>query len=113
MPFAIKRHDLRPRYRVNLTSTDPSTGTAVPVDLTDATSARFIMKGSSTGGAVKVDAAADFVNRAAGVIEYAWASGDTDTSGDFNVEIEVMWGTEPQTFPSIGYFTCKITDDLA
>lgn len=112
MAFIIKRHDLRPRYRVQLTQSDPSDPTVqVPVDLTGATSAKFLMKGAAAGAA-KVDAAATFVDRPSGIVEYAWTGTDTDTAGDYNVEIEVLWGTEPQTFPSQGYFTCKINDDL-
>lgn len=112
MAFIIKQHDLRPRYRVKLTQTDPSNPTAtIPVDLTDATSVRFLM---STGAptAAKVDAEAAFIDRTAGIVEYAWETGDTDTSGDFSIEFEVLWGTEPQTFPSQGYFTCRINADL-
>jgi hypothetical protein len=109
--FVIKRHDRRPRYRVKLTQSDPSTGIQVPVDLSGASSVRFIMTGKS--GVVVVNSAADFVDPVNGIVEYAWADGDTATAGDFNVEFEVMWGDEPQTFPSYGYFTCKIVNDLA
>ena len=49
-----------------------------------------------------------------GVVEYAWAEGDTDEAGDFLVEVEVDWGGgEFQSFPSKGYFSVTIEDDLA
>jgi hypothetical protein len=112
MAFIIKQHDLRPRYRVKLTQTDPSNPTAtIPVDLTDATSVRFLMS-TASGTTAKVDAPAAFVDRTGGIVEYAWQAGDTDTVGDYSIEFEVMWGTEPQTFPSNGYFTARINADL-
>lgn len=106
MAFQMKRNDRRPRYRVQLTSN------GVPVDLTGAASVKFIMKQNNT---IKVNKAAmTIVTAATGIVEYAWAAGDTDTSGDYNVEVEVDWGSSVfQTFPSSGYFTCSISDDLA
>jgi len=111
MAFTIKKHDLRPRYRVQLTSTDPGTGEQVPVDLTAATSVRFMMS-ATTGGALVVDEAGTFVDKPTGIVEYIWTSGDTDTAGTYNIEFEVMWGAEPQTYPSEGYFTATINEDL-
>jgi hypothetical protein len=106
MALELKRNDLRPHFRVSLTANGD------PVDLTDATSAFFLMK-QGTNGTPKVDRGAmTFVDRATGTVEYAWVVGDTDTAGTFNVEVEVLWGTEPQTFPSKGYWTVTIEDDL-
>ena len=104
MAFQIKRNDKRPRFRVALTANGD------PVDLTAATSAFFIMKAGST---TKVNRGAmTFVDRANGVVEYPWTGTDTDTSNTYNCEVEVLWGTDPQTFPSSGYFTVTIEDDL-
>lgn len=103
MPFTIKRNDRRPRYRVNLT-TD-----GTPADLSAATSVKFLMKQGST---LKVSQPATIVDPLTGLVEYAWAAGDTDTPGEYNVEFEVSWGLETQTFPSVGYFTCTIESDL-
>ncbi len=108
MAFSIKRHDLRPRYRVRLDHTDPDTGAKVPANLTGASSVKFL----AVAGQTVVTGPAEFVDRATGVVEYAWEPGDTAIAGDYAVEFEVMWGTEPQTFPSDGYFTAKITQDL-
>jgi hypothetical protein len=105
MAFEIKKGDRRPRYRVQLTAN------GTPVDLTGATGVRFLMKAGTTGTA-KVDAAASVVDAATGIVEYAWALADTDTAGPFNVEFEVNWSGEKQTFPSSGYFTITINEDL-
>lgn len=107
--FLIKRNDLRPRFRVQLTETDPVTGVATPVDLTQATAAHFIMSGAA---GVKVNDEMEFIDRVTGIVEYAWHVGDTDTSGNYKVEVEVIWGTEPQTYPSAGFFAVRINDDL-
>lgn len=105
MAFEIKKNDRRPHYRVQLTAN------GAPADLTGATSVSFQMY--TAAGTVKVaKTAATIIDGPTGVVEYAWASGDTDTVGDFNIEFEVMWGTEPQTFPSKGFFTITISPDL-
>jgi hypothetical protein len=104
--FEIKRNDRRPRFRVQLTAN------GVPVDLTTASAARIIMKSGSTVKLNKVSMT--FIDRAAGIVEYAWAAADTSTSGSYNVEVEIDWGSSDfQTFPTTGYFIVTINDDLA
>lgn len=107
--FEIKRNDRRPHWRVGLTVNGAAFAT------TGAAAVRFTMK--SSGGAIKVNKAPmTVIDAALGIVEYAWANGDTDTSGTYNVEVEVDWGGVPpeyQTFPSVGYFVVTIGDDLA
>ena len=112
MAFEIKRGDRRPHYRIQLTQTNPDDPTQVnPADLSLATAAYFIM--SSSTGTIKVNRGAmTFVDRFNGIVEYAWAATDTNTAGTYNVEIEIDWAGEPQTFPSSGYFTITIDTDL-
>jgi hypothetical protein len=107
MAWEIKRGDRRPYWQGTLKANGD------PVDLTDATSASFIMKLGTTGTPKVNKGAMTFVDRPNGVVRYAWAAGDTDTSGDYNVEVEVSWSGELQTFPSKGYFVVTISDDLA
>lgn len=108
MAFEIKRNDLRPHFRVQLTQN------GAPADLTGAVAARFIMKATST---LKVNRQTmTFIDKPTGVVEYAWGATDTDTTGEYNAEVEIDWGgapTEYQTFPSKGYFAISISDDLA
>jgi hypothetical protein len=106
MAFEIKRNDRRPYWRVQLTQNGD------PADITGAAGVGFTMK---QGGTLKVNKASMLVVDAlTGVVEYHWADGDTDTSGTYNVEVEVDWGDgELQSFPSKGYFTVEISDDLA
>lgn len=105
MAFEIKRNDRRPYFRVQLTEN------GVPADITAAVAARIIMK---TGNSIKINRAAmTFIDKPTGVVQYAWGATDTDSSGDYNVEVELDWGgSEYETFPSTGYFAVKINDDL-
>lgn len=111
MAFKMKRNDTRPIYKAQLTQADENDPEIqVPVDLTSATAVKFIM---SKDGTVKVNQAAVVSDAANGRVQYTWVAGDTSLSGTFNVEWEVSWGTDKQTFPSEGYLTITIEDDLA
>lgn len=108
MAYEIKRNDLRPYWRVQLTQNGS------PADITGATAVRFTMKAGTVGTAKINKQAMTVIDAPTGVVEYRWTGTDTDTSNTFNAEVEVDWGTGvPQTFPSKGYFTITISDDLA
>lgn len=110
MAFTMKRNDTRPVIEAQLLMPDPvDPSTNIAVDLTAASSVKFLMKKDST---LKVTAAATVVNAATGLVRYTWAVGDTDTSGTYNVEWEVSWGSDKQTFPSDSYLNVVIMDDL-
>ena len=48
-----------------------------------------------------------------GQVTYSWSSGDTDTTGGFDVEVVVTWPDSTVTkFPDEGYGEVHITDDL-
>jgi len=83
------------------------------VDLSTATSVNFIMKGPTT---VKVNAACDVdVDQVAnkGKCTYTFADADVNTSGNYRVELQVVWGDGTQsTFPSGGYEQITIIEDL-
>lgn len=108
MTISIKRGDRKPP----MTSTLTSGGGAV--NLTGATSVKFIMTllGASSP---KVNAAAAFdPDRATGKVSYEWGATDTDTAGVYRAEWEVTWpGSLPQTFPSDGYIWVEVVADLA
>jgi hypothetical protein len=107
MAYEIKRNDLRPYWRVQLTQNGS------PADITGATAVRFIMKVGTTGAAKVNRQPMTVFDAPTGVVEYHWSGTDTDTSNTFNAEVEVDWGGSVfQTFPSKGYFTVTISDDL-
>lgn len=109
--FTFKRNDRLPKLRATLQQGSPAT----PIDLTTAVSVKLILKDSTNmAGAAKVNAACTLVTPSSGIVEYAWAAGDTDTSGTYNGEFEITWSTGiTETVPNTGYFTVTIVDDLA
>lgn len=91
----MKRNDRRPFLEMELLS-----ATGVAVNLTGAT-ITFTMR--LPGGAVKVNAAACVVtNAAAGLAEYRWATGDTDTVNTYEGWFTISWSGSLETQPSSG-----------
>ena len=90
------------------------------VDLTNATSVKFIMDAANTdwtpkaNATPKVQAAAVMVTpKTSGVVEYIWASGDTDTAGQYLGQWLVTWPTlRPQRFPTGTYYQIQINANL-
>jgi len=101
-PFPLKVGDLLPRYRAELTN-----AAGLPLNLTTAVSVAFKMRAQG-GVAAKISAAAAFVDRPAGVVEYAFAGADTDTAGDFDTLFLITWPDGPQTIPSSGFGLVRI-----
>ncbi len=80
--FFIKEDDLQPYYRVKIQNYDGSV-----VDLSGAT-VRCTVKLQS--GVIKVNRQLATVTTAStGEVEYQWASGDTNTPGDYYIEFEI------------------------
>ncbi len=105
--FDIKRNDRMPYIRMVLGYDDGS-----GANLSVATSIRFLMRDCKTGR-LKVDGVATVVDAAAGIVEYQWAEGDTDTAGRFDTEWEILWATGlKQSFPGEGYGTVNVLPDL-
>jgi hypothetical protein len=107
--FEIKAHDRLPALRVQLQNESDES----PVDLTNATSAEFIMS-TAAGQVPKINAVTVMEDpRTQGIVRYDWAAVDTATPGSFIGEIEVTWtGGKKQTFPTSSYFTIAINADL-
>lgn len=107
MAFVIKQDDTAPSYVADLKTN------GAPVDLTPATSATFKMR--QTGQtALKVNAAmAIDADPATGRVQYDWQTGDTDTIGTYEAEIEILWtdGTI-ETWPNTGYASVTVAADL-
>lgn len=107
MSIYLKKNDRLPVLRATLLG---PTGAAV--DLSTASSVRFRMRrrGASV---LKVDALATVVDAAAGIVQYQWASGDTDTEGQYDCEFVVTIGGLVETVPSSGYVLATIDASLA
>lgn len=104
--FTLKAHDTMPPIQATLSSG----GSAM--NLTTATSVKFIMK-AVAGLTAKVASPAVIVTPASGVVRYDWATGDTDTPGDYTAEWEITWAAgKKQTVPTLTYHTVTILADL-
>jgi len=85
----IVQGDRRPSVEATLTNCGDLTGA----------SAKFIM--IKPDGTVKVNAAAVISDAANKKVRYDWASGDTDTEGDYYGEFEITYSdAKKQTFPA-------------
>lgn len=112
MAFTIKQHDTRPAYVADLKDNVGTTLEAA-IDLTDATSVTFKMRAMGATGAPFISRAMTIVSTTGGRVQHNWQSGDTATTGTFQVEFEIAWndaGTE--TVPNVDYMTVIVTDDL-
>ncbi len=104
--FFLKQNDTSPALRGTVKD-----GNGDPVDLTGAT-VHFHMR--DTSGNVVIDAPATIITPAEGVLEYVWATGDTEAAGIFKAEFEVTFSDgSVATYPNTGYIDVKITDDVA
>lgn len=108
--FYIKKGDRLPSLGVTLLD---SAGTAQ--DVTGAT-VKFAVrrKGNKT---TLLDATATIVTAASGIVQYDWASGDTDTllgEGTFDGEFQVTLANgKKATFPGDGYIEIVILSDVS
>lgn len=112
--YSIKRGDLEPPLRVQLTERDPDSPdprARRPKDLTGAQSAR--LKAKSRDHLTVIDGDADIVvPESDGYVEYAWQVGDTARACVLKAEVEIVWsGGRPQTFPNDGTFDIEIEED--
>lgn len=103
----IKQNDRLPALEITIKNTGGE-----PLDLTSA-SAKFIMVDAETR-TVKINASATIKDAANGVVEYAWAEGDTDTVGDYRAEVEITYADgKIITAPSLGFIPVKIHKEFA
>lgn len=88
-----------------------------PVDLTFATSVKFLMGTVAANGNAtpKVNATASFAtDRTSGNVIYNWVAADLNTAGTYQAEVEVTWSNgQKQTFPANGYLTINVVADIA
>lgn len=105
--FYIKRGDTAPAVEATLRQPGTAEGLpGAPIDLTAATTVRFLMEGGVADDAVIVDAAG-------GQVRYDWQPGETDVAGTHDAEFEITWGDgRKQTVPNGEYIKVVIAADL-
>lgn len=101
----LKRGDTRRAIRAVLKDADGD-----PVNLTDC-SVSFHM--APLLRPVTVNRAAHIKNADAGEVWVVWVPGETDTSGIYRAEFQVVYlDGRRETFPNGGYISIRILDDL-
>lgn len=105
MSFRIKQNDTSPSLQATLKD---AAGSVVDIS---GSSVRFHMK--SVDGTLKVDEPMTIVSGVGGIVQYDWASGDTDTVGSYYVEFEVTYSDgSVETFPNNGNESVTVTKEL-
>lgn len=112
--FTIKRGDLLPILTATL---GPAGGGAALIPTGTGASTTFFMRraDAATNTAPTVTGAASVADQVAqrGQVSYIWQPGDTDVAGSYFFEWKVIdTSGKPQTFPTAGFNTLEITDDL-
>jgi hypothetical protein len=105
----MKKDDLRPSLLATLYDENGN-----PLNLSPGgTTVTFVMKNRKTG-VVKVNRAATVTGGGTGgTVQFDWATGDTDTVGEYDGEFRVLLsGTTPITCPSDGEFPIVIRSRL-
>jgi hypothetical protein len=106
--LTIKQHDTFPPLQATLSDENG------PIDLTNANAVLFIMKGTKSTGAVLVTGACTYIDRPNGVVQYAWATGDTAVPDTYDIEFQITWSSGGiQTIPNaaLGANTIVVTPD--
>jgi hypothetical protein len=107
--FSIKQDDRRPYLKGVLKDQDDNI-----YDPTGAVSILFRME-ARDASTLKVDnQAVNIVDGPNGIVEYQWATGDTDTPGIYFGEIVVTpTAGVPFTFPNDGYIIIEVKEKVA
>jgi len=110
-PFIIKRNDTFPTLTITV-KTRGEFNQVIPYNLSAVTACTFSMADSS--GNLKVSSASStIVSASAGTIQYAWTVEDTDSSGKYNGEFELLFtGGNIMSLPNLGYINVEVIDDI-
>ena len=104
--LTIKQNDTWPKLEATLSDANG------PVDLTAATSVKFIMRKVGGTPIVTGTGAKKSPPGVDGVVTYTWIAADTSVVGSYEGEFELTFPGGVETFPNEGYFTIEIVDDL-
>lgn len=124
MTLNLKQHDRRPWLVAQLQNSDGSA-----IDVSGALSVNVIVRKAAATAPLLKQPCEILTTYVGGIpleyddgtpvtdldgwVRYKWGTGDTDQTGDFDVEWEILWTAgEPQTVPTVGYYRVTIGDDL-
>lgn len=105
MAFYIKKDDTSPALRATMTD-----GENNAINITDAT---VVFRMYTLDGVEKVNSSCSIIDGAAGIVEYVWQAGDTDTTGTFRGEWQVTYTDSTiEKFPNNDYASIVVVADL-
>ena len=104
--FTIKKGDTLPSIQSYLLDED-----SVAVNLTANSGVMFIFRPTST--LIAQSGAATVVNAATALVQYNWATGDTNTVGIMQAEWQVDFSGQKMTFPNSSYINIDVIDSLS
>jgi len=109
--FTIKRNDTLPALKVQLIDRS-CLGSRMPFDLTTLTGATFTMKNDC--GDIKIMAKeAEFISYSGGVIQYNWSFEDTDITGSYFGEFQLLFSDgNRMSIPRVGSIKIQIEGDV-
>lgn len=110
-PFIIKRNDTFPTLTINV-KTRGEINQVIPFNLSGVTACTFSM--ADDCGNLKISSSsANTLSSSGGTIQYAWSTGDTDTSGKYKGEFELLFiGGGKMSIPTLGYIHIEVNDDI-
>ena len=105
--FWIKQNDTFPALQVTLKDED---GASVNLS---GTTVVFNMRDTATETLKINNQTATVVDALNGVVEYRWATGDTDTVDSYEAEFEVTYGSGGiETFPNTAYIEIEVVEEV-
>lgn len=109
--FQIKQNDTLPTLQVNV-KTKSYLDSIVPFDLSGMTACTFSM--ADKFGNLKISSVtATTINSSGGTIQYNWIDGDTDVSGKYKGEFELLFlDGKKITIPTIGVIEIDILKNI-
>ena len=72
-------------------------------------SAKLVVRRRATGKVTEFTMVIS--NASLGVVQYAWGSGDLNTPGWYDAEVETTVSSKDATFPNSGQLSLLVTDD--
>lgn len=110
MSFILKQNDTNPAIEVDL---EDSEGIDVPLNNVQEVS--FYMRDAfdnlviddNTSGEVSI------VDKDKGIVEYSWKPEDTEDTGMYDAEFEVIYANgDKETFPNGGYISVEVVEEI-
>lgn len=106
MSVTIKKGDTADSYKGNCQDRD---GT---VNISGYSSVKFYMRDANNGTKIVDGKDMTVINETEGLVEYEFDASEVDTAGVYEAEVVVNFQDGDETFPSNGFKSIKIEEDI-